>query len=83
MYGQEIMKFREGFVESFLVLGFAIFIAGLLTGILAVALVNLNLDSAALVMMFSLGFLLGILTIALVLVSVKLLGLEKTSSNLP
>lgn len=73
------MKVGGGFIGGFLVLGFAIFITGLLTGMFAVDLVNLKSDSAVLFAMFSLGFLTGMLAVALALVSVKLLELRKTS----
>jgi len=71
------VEVKKGFIEGFLVIGFAIFIAGLLTGMLAINLVNLKLDSASLFMMFTLGFLAGMLAVALVLVSVKMRELGK------
>lgn len=71
------MKINEGFIGGFLVLGLAIFITGLLTGMMAIDFVSLKPDPVALFAMFSLGFLMGMLTVALVLVSVKLLELRR------
>jgi len=71
------MEIKRGFIEGFLVIGFAIFIAGLLTGMLAVNLISLKSDFVSLFMMFTLGFLAGMLTVVLVLVSVKIRELGK------
>ncbi|MEM1565870.1 MAG: hypothetical protein QXG11_03325 [Candidatus Bathyarchaeia archaeon] len=73
------MKISRGFFGGFLVLGFAIFIVGLLVGMMAVDFVSLKLDPVALLTIFTLGFLTGLLTVALVLVSVKMLELRKTA----
>jgi len=72
------MKIGEGFVEGFFVMGFAIFIVGLLTGMLALGLLDLKLDSTSLFIVFALGFLTGSLTFALTLVLVKIRELKKT-----
>jgi len=72
------MKIGEEFVEGFFVMGFAIFIVGLLTGMLALGLLDLKLDSTSLFIVFALGFLTGSLTFALTLVSVKIRELKKT-----
>lgn len=76
------MKIKVEFLGGFLVLAFAIFIVGLLAGMLAVGLVSLKVDSVALLMVFSLGFLLGMLVIALALVSLRLLDLKRASDSL-
>jgi len=76
------MKIKVEFLEGFLVLAFAIFIVGLLTGMLAVELVSLKVDSVALLMAFSLGFLLGLLIIILVLISLRLWGLKRAPTDL-
>jgi len=77
-----VMKIKVEFLWGFLVLAFAIFIVGLLAGMLAVGLVSLKVDSVALLMVFSLGFLLGMLVIALVLVSLRLLDLKRAPDSL-
>jgi len=67
------MKVERGFLGGFLVLGFVIFVAGLLTGMLALAMVRVESDITLLAfMVFALGFILGLLTIALVLVIMRL-----------
>jgi sugar phosphate permease len=73
------MEIKRGFIEVFLVIGFTIFIAGLLTGMLAINLVSSKLDSISLFMMFTLGFLIGMLTISLVFVSLKMRELGKNT----
>jgi hypothetical protein len=73
------MEIRRGFIEGFLVMGFTIFIAGILTGMLAINLVGSKLDSFSLSMMFTLGFLAGMLTVSLALVYVKMRKLEKNT----
>lgn len=75
-----VVKFKKGFVEGFLVLGFAIFILGFLIGMLAIALTNLKLDLSALFIVFSAGLVTGILMMALALVSVKAKSLEEPTS---
>jgi len=67
--GRANMKVEKGFLGGFLVLGFVIFVAGFLTGMLALAMVRVELDTTLLAfMLFLLGFILGVLTIALALV---------------
>ncbi len=65
------MEVKKGFFGGFLVLEFVIFIAGLLTGMLAILLVASKLDSAVLFMVFSLGFIIGMILVALIVVMVK------------
>ena len=63
------MKVERGFLGGFLVLGFVIFVAGFLMGMLALAMVRVEMDATLLaVMWLLLGFVLGVLTIALALV---------------
>lgn len=67
------MKVEKGFLGGFLVLGFVIFVAGFLMGMLALAMVRVESDITLLAfMLFSLGFVLGLLTIGLVLVIMRL-----------
>ena len=49
------MPMEKSFITGFIVLGFVIFIAGFLAGMLAVALVSVKMDFAAGFMIFSLG----------------------------
>jgi hypothetical protein len=72
------MKVKEGFIEGFLVLGFAIFILGLLVGMLALALINVKIDQAILFITFSTGMITGILIISLILVTYKVRSSEKS-----
>ncbi|MEM3769592.1 MAG: hypothetical protein QXG76_00205 [Candidatus Bathyarchaeia archaeon] len=67
------------FLAGFLVLGFAVFIAGFLAGILAIGLVPLKIEFMALFMVFSLGYIAGTLTVALVLIALQLLKLKEPS----
>jgi hypothetical protein len=72
------MGLEKGFLEGFFVLGFGLFIAGFLTGMLALAVLNVSPDFATLgLLIFSVGFIVGMLTIALTLVVVKLTRAQK------
>jgi len=72
---------EKGFIGGFLVLGFVIFIAGFLTGMLAIALIPVGTDITTLgFMVFIFGFITGMVTIALVLVLVRLSELTRKSS---
>ncbi|MGA3192597.1 MAG: hypothetical protein ABSD73_08835 [Candidatus Bathyarchaeia archaeon] len=67
------MDLEKGFLGGFLVLGFGLFIVGFLTGMLALAVLNVTPDFATLgFLIFAVGFIVGMLTIALTLVVVKL-----------
>lgn len=72
------MSIKEGFIGGFLVFGFAIFIIGFLTGMVAFIMMPLspNADATGFVI-FILGFVTGITTIALLLATVKLTQLTK------
>jgi hypothetical protein len=60
------MDLEKGFLGGFLVLGFALFIAGFLTGVLAFAVVQVSSDLTTLgIMVFLLGFVVGILIVTL------------------
>jgi uncharacterized membrane protein YciS (DUF1049 family) len=60
------MDLEKGFLGGFLILGFALFIAGFLTGMLAFAVAQASSDLATLgLMIFALGFVAGILTVGL------------------
>ena len=60
------MSLEKGFLSGFLILGFAIFIAGFLTGMLAFTVVHVSSDLATLgLMIFALSFVAGILTVGL------------------
>ncbi|NWF87670.1 hypothetical protein HXY32_07695 [Candidatus Bathyarchaeota archaeon] len=74
------MQVKQISIGGFLVLGFAIFIAGLLTGIVAVALMPVRSDQTVIeLIIFIFGFITGIVTIALTLVTVKFMGLSHKS----
>ena len=63
------MDLGKGFLGAFLVLGFALFIAGFLTGMLAFAVVPVSSDLTTLgTMVFLLGLVYGILTVTLAIV---------------
>lgn len=66
-------------LAGFLVLGFAVFIAGFLAGVLAIGLVPLEIEFMVLLMVFSLGYIAGALTVALVLVALQLLKSREPS----
>jgi hypothetical protein len=75
------MEVKKGFTSGFLILGFVIFIAGFLTGMLAIAIIPIGIDFTTLgLMFFILGFITGMVTIALVLVIQKLTELTRKSS---
>jgi len=59
------MRVERGFLGGFLVLAFGVFIAGFLTGILAIAILNFSLDVATLGFMY---FLVGLLTGSVILI---------------
>ena len=66
------MGLEKGFLSGFLILGFAIFIAGFLTGMLAFTVVHVSSDLATLgLMIFVLGFVVGMLTVALTFIFMK------------
>jgi len=71
----------RGFMGGFLVLGFAIFLVGLLAGMLSIAFLQVEPDSSGLwVMVFMFGFLCGAVASAITLIAIRLLrSHEKTS----
>ncbi len=75
------MNIREGFIGGFLVLAFAVFIVGFLTGMLTIALMSIKFDFTELgVIVFVAGFMTGMVTITLVRVIVKSAGLTRKPS---
>jgi len=66
------VKVEKDFLEGFLVLGFAIFIVGFLTGMFSLALVTLKIDSGLLFVVFSLGLIVGMLTVVLAFMVIKM-----------
>lgn len=72
------MGIKEGFMGGFLVFGFAIFIVGFLTGMVAFVMMPLSPDADATgFIIFIFGFITGITTIALLLATVKLTQFTK------
>jgi hypothetical protein len=65
------VKVERDFLEGFLVLGFAIFIVGFLTGMFSLALVALKMDSVLLFVVFSLGLIVGMLAVVLAFMVIK------------
>lgn len=64
---------REGFIGSILVLGFVVFIAGFLAGLLAILMIPVSPDVTSFgVMYFILGFTVGIIVFALAWLIIKL-----------
>ena len=73
------MDLEKGFLGGFMVLGFGLFIAGFLTGMLALAVLNVTPDFATLgILIFAVGFIVGMLTVALTLVATKLNRTQKS-----
>jgi hypothetical protein len=64
----------KGFMGGFLVLGFAIFLIGLLTGMLAIEILQVESDFSMLwFMVFFVGFLSGAVVSAMVLIIIRLM----------
>jgi len=78
--GVSMVDVKESFLGGFLVLGFALFLVGFLTGLLAFALMPSELDVTVEFMIFILGFLLGIVAIALALMVKRSTKLMKKPS---
>jgi len=74
------MHVEKSFMGGFLVLGFAIFIAGFLTGMLAIALIPAEPECTTLgFMFFILGLIIGMVAIALLQIIIRLFKLPKSS----
>ena len=74
------MDFEKGFVEGFLVLGFMVFVAGFLAGMLFLGMAHMSSDASTLALLsFVLGLITGMVTIALVLVVIKVRKKEEPS----
>lgn len=57
---------EKGFLSGFSILGFAIFIAGFLTGMLALSVLGVSSDLTTLgLMIFALGLVVGVLLVGL------------------
>jgi Na+-transporting NADH:ubiquinone oxidoreductase subunit NqrB len=70
----------RSFIAGFLVLGFAILIAGFLLGMAAIAVIPMSLDATTVgFILFILGFITGMLTIALILVTAQFIELKRKS----
>jgi len=74
------MDFEKGFVGGFLVLGFMVFVAGFLAGMLFLGMAHVSSDAATFgLLSFVLGLITGMVTITLVLVVIKVRKKEETS----
>jgi len=61
------MAQKDGFMGGFLVLGFVVFIAGFLVGMLAIMVMPVSADTTLLgLLFFVLGFVVGILAVGLI-----------------
>jgi len=75
------MHVERGIMAGFLVLGFAIFIVGFLTGMVAIEVIPISADATTVgFMLFILGLVTGMLTVALVLAVIQFNELKKKSS---
>jgi hypothetical protein len=71
----------KGFIGGFIVLGFAIFLIGLLTGMLAIEILQVESDFSMLwVMVFSVGFLSGAVVSVIVLIIIRLIRSRRKPS---
>jgi xanthosine utilization system XapX-like protein len=66
------MQVDKGFVAGFLVLGFAIFVVGFLTGLYAVVVIPATPEAASLgILAFTVGVILGALLVAMIMVIMR------------
>jgi len=66
------LNHEKDFMNGFLILGFALFITGFLTGMLAIAVLHAPSDLTTLgTIIFTLGFVTGVLIAAFALVLVR------------
>jgi hypothetical protein len=73
------MDLEKGFLGGFLILGFGLFIAGFLIGMVSLAVLNVTPDFGTLgLLIFAVGFLLGMMAVALTLVVVRLSRTQKS-----
>jgi membrane protein implicated in regulation of membrane protease activity len=78
------MRSENGFLGGFLILSFAIFIAGFLTGMLALAVLDVSSDLTTLgLMIFALGFVAGILLVGLTYTFVRLRRKQRQNLSEP
>ncbi len=67
------MRVDQGFLGGFLILAFAVFIAGFLTGILSIAILNFSLNVAQLgFLYFLVGLIAGLVVLILALTAWKI-----------
>ena len=75
------MTISKDYFFGFIVLGFAIFIAGFLTGMLAIAVLDLSVSATDAGMMFlALGFIGGAVLTALVALVIRIRAERKKTS---
>jgi VIT1/CCC1 family predicted Fe2+/Mn2+ transporter len=74
------MQVEKGFIAGFLVLGFAIFIFGFLTGLYSIAVIPATADAASLgILAFAVGVLLGALLVAMILTIIRFNEMAKAA----
>ena len=72
------MDTGKGFMTSFFVLGFGVFVAGFLAGMLALAIVPVSGDTAAVSsLLFALGFISGLLLSGIAIITIRLRKLKE------
>jgi cytochrome c biogenesis factor len=75
------MTVSKDYLFGFIVLGFAIFIAGFLTGLLAIAVLNLSVSATDAGMMFlALGFIAGTVLATLIALVIRIRAERKKQS---
>jgi len=76
------MQVDKGFIAGFLVLGFAIFIFGFLTGLYSIAVIPATADAASLgILAFAVGVLLGALLVAMILTIIRFNEMAKAARS--
>jgi hypothetical protein len=76
------MQVDKGFIAGFLVLGFAIFIFGFLTGLYSIAVIPATADAASLgILAFAVGVLLGALLVAMILTIIRFNEMAKAAKS--
>jgi hypothetical protein len=73
------MDLEKGFLGGFMVLGIGLFIAGFLTGMLSIAVLNVTPNFATTgLLIFAFGFIVGILVVTLTLVVKRMMRPQKS-----
>jgi hypothetical protein len=76
------MQVDKGFIAGFLVLGFAIFILGFLTGLYSIVVIPATADAASLgILAFAVGVLLGALLVAMILTIIRFNEMAKAAKS--